>query len=691
MRKLLFFSAVFSGTVLAQELLLQEIEVKAKRETFKESLEVREVRESSAKDVGEALTKIEGINKVRKGGIANDIVLRGFSRDNINVLIDDARLYGACPNRMDPPAFHVDFSEVEKVEVIKGPFDVRHQGSMGGLVNIITKKPKKGFHIDLNLGGGSFNFVNFSPVVSYRDERFYGLAGYSYRYSKPYKDGDGKRFTEYANYKANERNSKAFEINTYWTKFGFKPLENHELELSYTRQEADHVLYPYLTMDAIYDNTDRFNLSYKINKISDLLRSLSFQLYYTKVDHWMDDRYRASSNRLYSKPDPWGMATDAKTKTYGARLEGNLGDLLVGFEYYKRNWDAVNYMWPQTTSASSPNRQFVIPDVDTTSFGIYGQYEKKLNPKVRLVAGLRLDTTKTEADSSKANTNLYFAYHITRSASKTDTYPSGNVQLYYELAKGLELFTGLGYSVRVPDPQERYFALNRAMMCSDTNPFCAWVGNPNLKPSKNAELDLGIKYSAPNLLAKATIFYSYVNDYITVYKQKVQNPSMIAPDFGFARSYTNVDAQFYGFEASATYNPLKNLFVFGGASYTVGRKDTNSTKNINDKDVAEVPPLKARLGARYDTGLWFVEAETLMSATQDRVDRDLQEQKTSGWAIVNLRVGAEWKNFRLVAGVDNLFDKKYYEHLSYQRDPFRTGVKVPEPGRSFYVNLSYQF
>ena len=84
-------SAVFSN-VYAQEILLKEIEVKAKREAFEDSLEVREVREGSSKDVGEALTKLSGVSKFRKGGIANEIVLRGFRRDNINVLIDDVRL-----------------------------------------------------------------------------------------------------------------------------------------------------------------------------------------------------------------------------------------------------------------------------------------------------------------------------------------------------------------------------------------------------------------------------------------------------------------------------------------------------------------------------------------------------------------------------------------------------------------------
>jgi iron complex outermembrane receptor protein len=639
-------------------------------------LEVREIRESSAKDVGEALTKLEGIWKVRKGGIANDVVLRGFSRDNINVLIDDGRVYGACPNRMDPPAFHVDFSEVERIEIIKGPFDVRHQGSMAGLVNIITKKPEKGFRLKLNASAGSFNYINLSPVISYADDKLGILVGYSYRYSKPYTDGDGRRVTEYANpsYKPEFRNKKAFEINTYWTKLGFKPIENHSVEFSYTRQDARDVLYPYLLMDTIRDKMDRFNMNYQIDGISDTLKSLKFHLYYTKVDHLMDTRFRTG---MY-------MRSDAESKTYGGRLEANLGDLTLGFEAYKRNWDAVNFMMMMGT-------QFAIPDVDTESFGIYGEYKRNLSDRLRLVAGLRLDTTKTKADSSKANTNLYFAYKNTTSTSKTDTYPSGNVQLFYELQKGTELFVGLGHSVRVPDAQERYFALRRPSMPS---PSWDWVGNPELKPSRNTELDLGIKHSTDRALIKATAFYSYVQDYITVHNQSKVNsvPGVMNSQ---ARSYENVDAQFFGGEVDLRLSLTQEFFLFGGTSYVQARKETKPgpPKNINSSNVAEIPPLKTRLALRYDKGIYFGEVETVLSATQSRVDTDLREEKTSGYGAVNVKVGGNFKGFTITAGIDNVLDKKYFEHLSYLRNPFAMppSVKVPEPGRTFYINASYTF
>ena len=660
MKKAFLLTAIVSFGY-AQEILLKELELKAKKETFKDSLEIREVRESSAKDVGEALTKLEGIWKIRKGGIANDVVLRGFYKDNINVLIDDDRVYAACPNQMDPPAFHVDFSEVERIEIIKGPFDVRHQGSMAGLVNIITKKPEEGFRIKLNASAGSFNFINLSPVVSYADDKLGILVGYSYRYSKPYKDGDGRRITEYANYRPQFINSKAFEINTYWTKLGFKPIKNHSVEFSYTKQDTRHVLYPYLMMDAIYDKTDRFNMNYQIDGISDMLKSLKFHFYYARVDHLMDSRFRTG---MY-------MRTDAESKAYGGRLEANLGDLTLGFEAYKRNWDAINYMGMMT--------QYAIPNVDTDSFGLYGEYKKNLSDRLRLVAGLRLDATKTKADSSKADTNLYYAYKNTRSTSKTDTYPSGNVQFFYELQKGTELFVGLGHSVRVPDAQERYFALRRPMQ--------DWVGNPELKPSKNTELDLGIKHSTDRTLIKATAFYSYVQDYITVHNQ--YSPTLNRN----ARSYENVNAQFFGGEVDLRLSLTQEFFLFGGMSYVQARKETKpgSPKNINSSNVAEIPPLKTRLALRYDKGMYFGEVEMILSATQNRVDTDLREQKTSGYGVVNVKVGGNFKGFTINAGIDNVFDKKYFEHLSYRRDPFATGVKVPEPGRTFYVNASYTF
>jgi iron complex outermembrane receptor protein len=69
----------------------------------------------------------------------------------------------------------------------------------------------------------------------------------------------------------------------------------------------------------------------------------------------------------------------------------------------------------------------------------------------------------------------------------------------------------------------------------------------------------------------------------------------------------------------------------------------------------------------------------------------LNEQETPSYTVVNLKGEYRFKNFSVGAGINNVFDKFYYTHLSYLRDPFSSGMKTPEPGRFIYVNLAASF
>ena len=109
MSALLLIFLAPNGPAQGESLILDEITVRGeKQQTIEENLTIREVRESSARDIGEALQNVPGLSSVRKGAIANDIVLRGFQRDNLNMFLDGVRLHGGCPSRMDPPSFHFD-------------------------------------------------------------------------------------------------------------------------------------------------------------------------------------------------------------------------------------------------------------------------------------------------------------------------------------------------------------------------------------------------------------------------------------------------------------------------------------------------------------------------------------------------------------------------------------------------------
>jgi iron complex outermembrane receptor protein len=104
----------------------------------------------------------------------------------------------------------------------------------------------------------------------------------------------------------------------------------------------------------------------------------------------------------------------------------------------------------------------------------------------------------------------------------------------------------------------------------------------------------------------------------------------------------------------------------------------------------------------YDTGVWNVGGLLRMVAAQDRIDlykgnivgQDLG--RTAGFGVLSLngsyRMG---KTALLSAGVDNLFDRTYAEHIS-RGGAMVAGFPAPttrvnEMGRNLWVKASLKF
>jgi len=650
-----------------------EAEPETKTAHFQEVLEIREVRESGARDVAEALGKLDGVWKIRKGAIANDIVLRGFQQDNLNVTIDGARIYGACPNNMDPPSFHVDFSEIEHVKVTKGVFDIRNQGSLGGVIEIVNKTPGSGLRITPAMSAGSFGFLNLSGTVSYSGRRLDALVGHSFRTSDPYTDARGKSFVDWANYVTSAADLDAFDVGTTWFNLGYATLENHKLELRYSRQRGDLVLYPYLLMDAIYDDADRVSAVYRVENISPTFERVRVQGYFTTVRHWMTDEYRTSRP---GGAGSFSMATFADTKALGAHIDLELRSVLVGFEGYRRNWNAVNTMNP----GGMPMHQAMIPDVESWVGGGYAQYRRLLWNRLMLTAGGRVDGAQMKARSASLNPDLYWAYKATRRTTREDAGPSGNVWLSYSLPFRLQLFSGMGTSLRFPDPAERFTALKRKG--SD------WIGNPNLEPTRNTEADVGVHYRDQRVMLRPTLYYSSLDNYVTIHNQSrlTAVPGIVNVA---ARSFENVQARIYGAELAYSLAIVPSLMLTGGGSYARGIKEPRPAFGIFDRDLAEMPPVRVRTALRFGEKRFFGEVENIVAGAQRRTDSELKESPTAGYSVVNLKAGLHTRKIKFAAGIDNLGNRFYYEHFSFQRDPFRMMTKVPEPGRSVYFTLAY--
>jgi outer membrane receptor protein involved in Fe transport len=210
-----------------------------------------------------------------------------------------------------------------------------------------------------------------------------------------------------------------------------------------------------------------------------------------------------------------------------------------------------------------------------------------------------------------------------------------------------------------------------------------WVGNPALAPSRNTGLDGELRYTRRGVDAAVSAFVYRVDDYIRVVTatRRMMVPGIMNAS---ARSYANVDALMRGVEFTSTAPIRGALYLSTDLSMVRGTLRAGG-------DLPEMPPVRGRIRLRYDALRWNAAAEVVGAAAQHHVATDLRERPTPAFATVNIHGGVRWGALQVSAALDNLLDTFYSEHLSYQRDPFRNGVTVYEPGRTLLVSVTARF
>ena len=684
MKKILSLSLVATAMLLnASEIAnLEKISVVEKAN----SVEVTDVSEEQIKsaDLAEALSKnVPSISIVRRSGIANDIILRGQKKDNINILLDDAKIHGACPNRMDPPTSHVLSNNVQSVKVIEGPYDVENFGTLSGLVKVETKEPTKDVHGEVNLNAGSYGYKKASTTVSGGTDKLKLLVSTSTEESDQYKDGNGDDFYEQQLKKGftsdklySNPNQKAYEKKTLLTKGVFNINDDQELKLSYTANRSDEVLYPAGSMDADYDDSNIYTVGYTARNLGKFSKELNVDYYYSDVDHPMSTALRESKQemigmKMVSKKmvpvygDYYTNVAHYKTSAWGSKVKNSIevADSLVtvGLDTNVRNWRGENYtinrktgdiregsinmMGKYDSTATSS-----LKSTDTTNKAIFSKVEKSFG-KLDLETGARYDYTDIDSSDVINEDKKYVALN-------------GNIFGIYNVEKDLKYFAGIGKSARVPDARELY---TKSSMGSQ--------GNSQLDDVKNYEADLGFDKTIGNFNIRPKLFYSILEDYI----------------YNTGTSFENINAKIYGLNVSGFYLMTDNLSLDYGVSYQRGKKD-ESLNGQNDKDLAEIPPLKGNLALNYDVDKSKYTAEITAVDTWDSFDSDANEQELGGYALFNLKYSNQiHKNIGVTVGVDNVLDKTYASTNMYKDIMYATTTSFNDPGRYGYVNLKYSF
>jgi iron complex outermembrane recepter protein len=633
---------------------------------------------SSAKPVDLAAilsSKLPAAALTRKGPLAGDIVLRGFTRDNVVITVDDNQTFCACPNRMDPPAFHVSSQQIEAVSVRTGPFSVDQGGSVGGTIAVRTSPPS-GEPLGRLYGYyGSFDYFATGITGGYSlNDNLNGLGGFYYQRGGVYEDGDGIRFTQLpgTNYQPQFFNKTAFEVYTAEAKAAYILSNDATLMINYAFQDAQDVLYPGLQMDSPSDTMNRASVVFQLPVELDIADEIEVSISFSHVDHDMRDSFRTSVNNMGGAFVSRGyfMRTQAESFFLSGRLEFNkvLADdahLRYGIDIKRRYWDANNIIGNQTND--------LLPDTVNDSTGVWGVYEQRIGTWA-FETGTRFDLARSEA-----NEDISFLQSVrgTNTNKRSDALPSAYGLISRDLTDALNAYAGVGFASRMPDPQERYMNLNRPMANPD------WVGNPDLNPVRNLEVQSGLRWSSEHFDAQISAFHSWVFDNIYL-------AQLNATPTG-ATSYENIDARLYGISADTGWNALEHFRVEVGIAWQEGIKETRPANSTNDT-LGEIPPLRARLAALVNYNEFSAKAEIQFQDDFERADPDIGEAAVDGWAVLNLAVSYRFtENFSLSAGIDNVLNETYAVSNAFVRDPFRSGVIVNEPSRFWFVRTGVEF
>jgi len=673
MKRVMGLSLVVSTFLMAETGVLEPVTVVG--ETF--SKEVKDINgeELKSADLADALSRNSAsLTLIRSSGVANDIVLRGQKRDNINVLMDDAKIYGGCPNRMDPAITHINSDNIENVKIVEGPYDVEHFGTLSGLVVAETKKPTKEPSGEVNLGAGSYGYQKAAASASGGYDYVRVLFSASTEESDQYKDGSGNTFyDQIANAIAQGKaattnqysnpNQKAYEKKTFMGKVFINPVENQELRLGYTLNRSDNVLYPSRSMDADYDDSDIYTFGYSLYDLGALSKELSLEAYKSTVDHPMSGRLRVipTSGMMAGKYMTASMDTSIEGATLKNRANALGGELVYGIDLSKRNWDGKSYTTTVATGVSTtPTPSQNIPDVDTKNEAVFAKYTTDIG-RFNVQAGIRYDDTSIKAHRAALAT-------VTKYDNDYEAI-SANTIVTYKANDNVDYFVGVGKASRVPDARELYHA-NKS--------------TGNLDQVTNYEADMGFKTHYDGFGVKGKLFYSMLKDYIYYNAD--------------AQKYVNVDASIYGATLDAYYDLSDTLTLNYGMSYLRGKKD-EPLAGQSDKDLADIVPLRAITSLTYHVGEHALKTEMVAAKRWSNVDTDNGEQTLAGYAVFNAKYNYKvTKHFDVTLGVDNIFDKTYAVSNTYKDVTLLNNAAVDdavmlinEPGRYFYANLRYTF
>ena len=451
----------------------------------------------------------------------------------------------------------------------------------------------------------------------------------------------------------------------------------------------------------------RFSLSHDYNNEHGWLQNAKTQVYYQNAgtDNY---RHRLGSNNYRLEKSDVNYKTHGINTNLMSFIDGNIPQVLrYGLSY--NHTKATNYLYYERPAYGNSRHAYFNgkPTSDTKQHKVTGYFEDEIafgkwivTPQVGFV---HYRMTPSGGNSEVAQF---------QPAKSSETKFTPKLSLEYRAAPEFIPYVQYSRGVRTPSAQQltSYFFESVTYFVPRMGPQTAnvaVVGNPNLRSETADNFEIGVKGQNEKLQYLVTGYYNHYKNFIDWVSKPTQGYTTFI-------QYDNLDkAKVYGFTADVKWKFYKDFYLAEGISYSRGKASNKGVKT----PINSIQPLKVRAGLGYE-GETFG-ANIQWTYNRGKSDKDIEQSSaylynpTGGHSVFDL--GAYWKpveNLALTAGVNNLFNKKYWNwnDISYLallskatqdqgRDPSSIPLAITSgnadrysaPGRNFNVGVRYEF
>ena len=654
---------------------LQNVEVVEQQENREMTVQLLPEKAQSIIDTPDVLKKMAGANVNRNGPLTGLAQYRGLSGSRVNVQVDGSNMQESCSNSMDAAMSHVPASMVDAVILKRGVAPISSGiETIGGSIFVLPKNIKGStdefeFDGEVSLGYSSVNSgKKASALISAQSKT------HNFYIGANTENGDSFDYKEGVNF------NTEYDRDFYLMGYNYSD-DKQKFEFKFNYNDTGKAGTPSLPMDIVYAEGGVTSLKYQNNFQDNWQVTTEFS--HQNTDHLM-------SNYLFRnasvKRDSF---TRVNSNSFSLLFDSSvtMGELAFGFES-----DSTGH---QADISSPDNVMFAITNFDTQKdrSSIFIELETDLNDSVNLSSGIRftqVDMNAADVFSSVSmmDTQMGQMHRMLQNNFNaadrdiTDNNLDVSFNLTQNLNENLSFEYGLGYKTRSPSYQERYLWLPLEATAGMADGF-QYFGNLNLEPEKATQFELGMTYEQDEFRFAPHVFYHHINDYIQ--GTPTSNPNVL--------KFNNVDAKLYGADIEFSYQLSDNMTLNNVTSYVKGQR-----RDIDD-NLYRIAPLNTRIEMTYAMNKWNFSSELVAYQAQNNVSLTNQEQSTAGYGITNLAATFNFnENTNVAFGINNVFDKKYNNHLNgYNRNNLNADVgfdptnsrayRLPGEGVNVYVTL----